>query len=354
VHLQSFLVNSFFYDSYIDSNDYLKPNKQNIRSDSITLTNKGYCATLYVGHKLSSTDRDKGWLFQDRDVTSAVKIVSYIPDAVPNTKAELGFNLLYDIILYADHTNTTTYLKYSKIQDVLANLGGVIQICNVVWTIFFTITNYFDLSFDLYSYTYLDNNKFLITTYSNIETPQFEGNSGRELNGPIIYSRKQNISDFGTEKKPEPKPRQIKMVFQTGCCRYLMTRICCGDKKDLEKMKIIHRKVKKELEISSYLRLKEDMFMLKSILFTKDEWKIFSPKLDFSDVCRVIKNSAPGCDGFEDYLIHSYKPELIPKYTNMNILNEQVRRLKEKFHNVEKLTTSNKKLMLSENMFIKA
>jgi hypothetical protein len=41
--LNNCMANSYFCDSYIDSNDYLKPNKKNIRSDSITLTNQEYC-----------------------------------------------------------------------------------------------------------------------------------------------------------------------------------------------------------------------------------------------------------------------------------------------------------------------
>jgi hypothetical protein len=348
VHLQSFLVNSFFYDSYIDSNDYLKPNKQNIRSDSITLTNKGYCATLYVGHKLSSTDRDKGWLFQDRDVTSAVKIVSYIPDAVPNTKAELGFNLLYDIILYADHTNTITYLKYSKIQDVLANLGGVIQICNVGWTMLFTVINYFNISFDLYSFTYLDNNKFLVTTYnagldSNLTTMARRDSLNLTSKKRLSLDESENRSDLSKNSNRE-------LVLKTGCCRYIIAGIC-GKRSNYERMKIIHTKVKKELEISSYLRLKEDMCMLKSILFKKDEWKIFHPKLDFRDVYRLVNDAPVRIDGFEDYLIQSYRPEKIPRAANISSLNDQMRRLKQKYHSLEK-NSYVRRTIVRENNFM--
>jgi hypothetical protein len=79
------MINSFFADSYIDSNDYLKPNKENIRSDSILFKNPDFLATLYIAHKNSTASRDKGWLSEDRSEVSNVKIISYIPDAVPST-----------------------------------------------------------------------------------------------------------------------------------------------------------------------------------------------------------------------------------------------------------------------------
>jgi hypothetical protein len=97
-------------------------------------------------------------------------------------------------------------------------------------------------------------------------------------------------------------------------------------------MKIIHKKIKKELEISGYLRLKEDMCMLKSILFVKDDWKIFHPILDFRDVCRVVKNNPVKSDCFEDYLIQSYASEKITKNVNIAQLNEQMRKVKDKFY----------------------
>ena len=119
--LGNLLMNSFFSDSYRDSDDYVKPNKEIIRTDSMLFSNPDYCGILYIGHKNSVTIRDKGWLFRENSYFSNPQIVSYIPDAVPSTKKSLGINILFNVVLYADHTNTITYIKYTKIKNVLAN-----------------------------------------------------------------------------------------------------------------------------------------------------------------------------------------------------------------------------------------
>ena len=76
-------------------------------------SNPDYCELLVI--------RDKSWLFSDNSNVSNSKIVSNIPDAVPSTKKALGFNILFNVVFYADHTNTITYIKYTKIKNVLSN-----------------------------------------------------------------------------------------------------------------------------------------------------------------------------------------------------------------------------------------
>ena len=348
--MKNILVNSYFADSYIDTDNYLEPNQQNIRKDSLLIQDPDYLAVLYIGHINSGVNRDKGWLFADKSEVSNIKIVSYIPDAVPSTINALGINTLFQVVLYAEHTDTITYIKYSKIQDVLANLGGVINFCKLSWIILFTITNYFDISFDLYCYTYLHNKSCKVitnkdrvfSTLNTITTPNATNRSPLKTNTTLVRAPTGSIKSNRSEK----------MTFKTGCCRYICARIT-GNMKDYNKMNIMHMKIKKELEVSSFLRMKEDMYLLKNILFNAEEAKVFNKILDFRDVMGIYKEGNEYSDVYTDYLKSSYMKIKPDKNNSYNMLIENIRKLKNKYQNISSVGISLKQNVIKENNYFK-
>lgn len=344
------MVNSYFADSYIDSNDYLSPNKENIRSDSMLFNNPDYSSVLYISHKTSTASRDKGWLSEDRSDVSNIKIVSYIPDAVPSTKSSLGYNILFQIVLYADHTNTITYIKYAKIQDVLANLGGVITFFRFLWIIVFSITNYFDISFDLYCYTYLNDKTYTIK--SSVEQNLSRNNTKRDM---TITIRSNKPIDPQTNDQSPSSIKSQKILLKTGFCKYFCSRIS-GNLKDHRKYEIIHDKIRKELEVSSYLRMKEDMTLMKIIFFGKEERQIFNQLIDFRDVTRIFKDNVGSQEElYEEYLRSSYQKVKLPKCANYSLMNDIITKLKAKFRDKKELSnnSANKASAIRENNYMK-
>ena len=110
------MINSFMFDSYIDSDDSLYPNKQHVRRDSIIVSNVLDCQKLFIGYKTSETSLDRGFLFSTNFTSSNPIIISYIPDGTTSTLAmNLGINIIYDVEIFADHTSTTTTITFSKI-----------------------------------------------------------------------------------------------------------------------------------------------------------------------------------------------------------------------------------------------
>jgi hypothetical protein len=357
--MNNLLINSFFADSFIDSDDYQNPNRENIRTDSMLFQNPEYTATLYIGHINSVVSRDKGWLLEDKTEVGNIKIVTYIPDAVPSTIDSLGINLLFNIILYAEHTDTVTYIKYSKIQDVLANLGGVINFCKLTWVVLFNITNYFDMSFELYCYSYLNSKNFTIKSnpdQSNLLTNNNMNNTNRS--NLKTQNTINTIKPSNTQTFNQPViNRGDKFTLKTGFCKYMCSRIT-GNMRDFNKMNIIHCKIRKELEVSGYLRLKEDIYLLKSILFNPEETLIFNQITDFRDVQRIFKenNENEVSDVYIDYLKASYYPRKLDKKQNYSVLLEMIRKLRVRFQMLgeRQLNTSPIKMnYIKENTYFK-
>jgi hypothetical protein len=349
--MQSVLINSYFADSFIDTDNYMDPNQQNIRKDSLYLNDPDYCAVLYIGHINSRVSRDKGWLFAEKSEISNIKVITYIPDAVPSTLASQGINTLFQVVLYAEHTDVLTYIKYSKIQDVLANLGGVINFCKLSWVVLFTITNYFDISFELYCYTYLHNKSSKIITKKEIYKLNSNNNMTNNNTNRSTLKTQYTISPI-RQTTSQAKLEGKASVFRTGCCRYVCSRIL-GNIRDYNKMTIMHSKIRKELEVSGFLRMKEDVCLMKNIFFSPEEMKIFHHIVDFREVQKVLKEGYEG-DVYLDYLRSSYVKTKPDKNMTNSFLIDTIRNLKTRFTTLNNLSNSNKGNVIKENNYFRS
>jgi hypothetical protein len=150
------MINSFVSNSFVDTTDNLLPNKADILSDSLPVSNADGCNKLFIAFKESITSLDRGFIFQDIIRDKKLIISIYIPDGVLETTPRIGANVIYWVEVYADHTSSTTFIKYMKIQDVLANLGGVISLFRGVFSLIFLFINHYDVSFTLFEETYLN------------------------------------------------------------------------------------------------------------------------------------------------------------------------------------------------------
>jgi hypothetical protein len=341
------------YDSFLDTDDALDPNKADVKTDSINLMAKnGNCEKLFIGYRYSTTRVDKGFLFEDTVVDIKMKIVDYIPDGtVPTQMLGLDYNIIYWVEIFAKHTNTITFIKFSKIQDVLANLGGVINIFKIGFGIIFTIINYYDLPFTVFSEAEIYNKSIYIEK-TNINDRLFNYKKDSELvirpisfvnqslkipQHSIAQSSAPDISQ--TETKHENMTR-----LEVGFHKYCWAN--CTNKVQLRKyMKIILDKVGKELEIKNYFRTKEDICLLKSVLFAPEEYEIFNNRHDFRDICRALDDDSDLYDGFHGYLKRSYatekyKPEKITKYDFI------IRNLRKKYGNMNHPYNKNDKITI--------
>jgi hypothetical protein len=167
-----------------------------------------------------------------------------------------------------------------------------------------------------------------------------------------LRTNKTNENNTVNERTLSNRKVMKKVLLRTG-----FFKLCCnrlkGNIKEYKKLEIIHEKIKKELEISNYLRLKEDMTMMKAILFTNEESEIFNQLVDFRDVLRIFNESNPNLnDPYEDYLRKSYQPTKLPKTVNMSFINDMIRKIKARYLEKKDFTSSNT-YQIRENNFMK-
>lgn len=120
--LSSFMVNSYFYNSYIRIDDIYDPNKSNIKKESLIVSNNHACDKLFITYKETSLQMDYGILFESPIEMQNIQISNYVPDQVPHIKDLLGYNVIYNVEIDADHFKTMTFVKFQKIQEALSSI----------------------------------------------------------------------------------------------------------------------------------------------------------------------------------------------------------------------------------------
>jgi hypothetical protein len=81
-----------------------------------------------------------------------------------------------------------------------------------------------------------------------------------------------------------------KYVFYINCLNFVSSS-CCRRKHILEPLNIILEKIDKEIEIKSYLRIKEDFLIMKELLFDAQDRDIFDNPYDFEEIYKSVKNT---------------------------------------------------------------
>ena len=75
---------------------------------------------------------------------------------------------------------------------------------------------------------------------------------------------------------------------------------------------MILEKINKEMEIQSYIRIKEDMHILKELLFDSNEMEMFSKPFEFKEIYESVKNKG-GSKGISEYLKKSFSTLIMEK-----------------------------------------
>ncbi len=101
------------------------------------------------------------------------------------------------------------------------------------------------------------------------------------------------------KKKEENEPsndifyNKNKYVFSVNFPE-LLSSILCKRRHISEPLNVILEKIDKEIEIKSYLRLKEDILIMKEIIFDPKDKEIFNDPYDFEEIYYSIKGKEKG------------------------------------------------------------
>jgi hypothetical protein len=113
-------------------------------------------------YKHSAVSMDDGIIFQTPKIVENIKISNYVPDQVPNTKGNLGYSVIYNVEIDADHFKTITYVRFQKIQEALATMGGIISIMKLFFSMILFGVYKFSFPFVLFREVYLQGQEKIL------------------------------------------------------------------------------------------------------------------------------------------------------------------------------------------------
>eukprot|EP00340_Litonotus_pictus_P009701 CAMPEP_0170520462 /NCGR_PEP_ID=MMETSP0209-20121228/5741_1 /TAXON_ID=665100 ORGANISM="Litonotus pictus, Strain P1" /NCGR_SAMPLE_ID=MMETSP0209 /ASSEMBLY_ACC=CAM_ASM_000301 /LENGTH=456 /DNA_ID=CAMNT_0010806753 /DNA_START=233 /DNA_END=1603 /DNA_ORIENTATION=- len=119
--------------------------------------------THYYSFTYDSLVTDQGWMLEDEQDESYVSLQSIKKDVSPVLDG-----VLYRMLLVGSDTGIKTYRRYTKIQEVMATIGGIFKFLTVV---LYVITSPY-ISFKYYSYHYA-------LLYSQQEVHEHNNNSNK-------------------------------------------------------------------------------------------------------------------------------------------------------------------------------
>lgn len=138
---QDIFIATVTFDVFIDPNNYTDPIRYytNIQPHQ---TSQFFMKRNYVNIEKSKLTTHKGWLFEDIEDIEVLTLKSSTRDVNPTVRDEV-----FQLSLFSPTRRNTSIRRYMKIQDLLANIGGVFNFLLVASSLL--INNYVDFNFYL-------------------------------------------------------------------------------------------------------------------------------------------------------------------------------------------------------------
>jgi hypothetical protein len=302
------LQGSFYQFAYtdisIDPSDYLNPNKQYLASSYGTLTNKAY-KEIHHYFKQIKISTDRGWLITD------IIDENYIQnDYVKEMNDFRTFDSFFSYQFTLSTVNESYGRSYTKIQNIMAEVGGVIKVITMFCIIL------------LYSYnkiSYYDNiTNELVRISENLEHDKINHSTKNNYNSYNNFF-KDAISNpnFSSNVKTETNNKRIKptqLSFNIGAIKSLLFFFtpCFYTKRKDKLFKMIVSLINRRIDIISIIRNGLDVERIQKIIFDADQQKLLNyPQRIIVDK-EISHNSA---------LIENDTTEILSRIKNRNSYN---------------------------------
>jgi len=93
--------------------------------------------------------------------------------------------------------------------------------------------------------------------------------------------------------------------FKLSCSTFSYA-FCFRRKKILDPLYLILDKINKELDIKSYIRLKEDIHIIKDLLIDQKDLDMFNKPLEFQEIYDIIRQNSCNYEGLNNYIKKSF------------------------------------------------
>jgi hypothetical protein len=271
VDQKSFINNLYITIYYIDSYINLKSYDQSINhylSQQTYLLSTELGKSSFITVKNTYINTDSGFVLEQNSDDSVYQIEKIRTDVF--TKGDI-------FVLYLESQKITDnyYRKYTKVQDIIANIGGVLKLLLSISSIILSFYSKFDLTTDI------------INTVYQIPDPNEKDNLNNKQLRDISTSQIVNNNYMQESIQTQPKLKNLKTSFFD----YLKAKLRCKSRYSKVFYKMIYDAVNDQFELTNII--KKFLVIDKMVEFLADDQKEkISNKFVFHAVKKDLKRNS--------------------------------------------------------------
>jgi hypothetical protein len=310
--------NFFYFDNFVDLNEYSKIFKESFINYFILLDPK---ASKFVDFyfKYLNISSDVGLIFESKEYTSAISF-DYYKEQIATSSTD---NLIIEFYVNSSRNYLSYKRIYMKFQEFAALIGGLLKIMTFIGSIITSKFTKLEMNEKIFNSIFDFGLKSGTKIRKNIEFKEGVSNLPMIIN---IFSSKNVIDNSKSNKTIKNKNELIKLLniklsvnkdqareIKLGTLQLLKMYLCYCTKKQKEKWNTLNFALKKLTKYLDYLKISntlQEYNRMKKVLFTKAQRKMLSisskPKILLEKTEKNIKDRENDDDEKIASLFHHY------------------------------------------------
>jgi hypothetical protein len=230
-----------------------------------------YTKRKVMTYKTTSIDNDKGWFFPDVENESIITTDTVVPDFT--FKDKWTQNVLYTSFIYLGNKQDNYIRSYSKIQEVLAAIGGFAKFFHtVIFFVYLYIGNIYKI-FTLSEQIQFNEDKF------DLKKGEIRDNKNSiYINSPSIMFK----SNFNIKRESSKNVKASTSFRNTGVSAfdYFWFKLCGrkgANRRDnlmIEKMQCYERYFNNKMDVVKYIKIHNNLKIMKKLLLNEENRKM--------------------------------------------------------------------------------
>jgi hypothetical protein len=342
----------FYFDNFVDLNNYSKVFTEYLIHYYIVLDPK---SSKFVDayFKYVNVSSDIGLIFEEKKYLSAVSY-DYNKEQIDTSSTD---NLVIKFYVNSSNNYVSYTRIYTKFQEFAATIGGLLKIMTFLGTLITSTFTQYEMREKMF------NSIFDFRTKKSVLRDNNHLKSQAPLKETVHYSPNLKYKDFFNEASPNSEKRDLKQhklllrlvknkfnsnkkeksEIKLGTCHLLKMIVCCCQKNEQLKWKLVKIASKKLTKYLDYLKISstlQDMDRVKKVLFNQHQRKILgiSSKPNIMADSNNNFSSISKLDDEEKYLALFYNycavRENINDPINERLLNCMDEKFKRKFDDI--------------------
>jgi hypothetical protein len=283
----------FYFGNYIDNNfdvtDYKSPIISSINKMSGRATSQSFITNYFNFQPVNLTTND-GLFFESFEIKESFKFV--INDKMNTDRSEDNYNIIAAVYFMLKNNALYYDRSYPRIQDLLANIGGVLKALTMCASLINNVfSNFF---FALHTYEFLENHiepkkKTIFLTDKSAMVQLNHVNKSEKPAFKVVLTNSPFLKDEinkETQTKQEVNTNNFNAkILQKVTFSEVFKKMICFKNKNVDTLLEFRQCV---LDERSLFTMKLDLYRLKSFLCQKFNGEWNDIKIDFIDLKKKL------------------------------------------------------------------